>query len=778
MPYNLKQYWFYVFYINIVIYVSFQTNFRFLFYQWLLRNSTAVKDLSSYDIVFRIPCRNIHSSDISEFLKDEIPTACQNMPTDLNYKKFLEGYKILWILDGFDESTAAFQGFFKSLLTNLQKGHKIIITSRPDCLEDIQCILMTKNMPVSYVSVKNFLDRQIIEVAENFLKNNDKVKDFLSFYESLDYDSKEFMTTPINLHLSLILWLLDPNRLQGKLVTYNLYKMSFDEQVKLLVERHEDRTCIRKKDYLKIRVKTWFSQCLCKIAAESFFKSKLIIHKADELELCESAFRSGLNESFCLSTFFESEESSIGLRYFFKHKVQQEVLASLYLIKCKTNMLKRIAELSGPEIFLYHIDHFNFLFKCCDSLQFSKIFELFLKTLKSVQRPTYLLQIRIINEEFFDVLKTKIGAWEQPLELQLRCHKCESQNITDVIQYLSPDVNRFKLVIPIEDKFPMHFYKVINKVLTNFKNQKSFEITLESTNENKLIRVFQMFEIEENHQLIKEIVFHYSFWQKESTNEVFSMTNFEKYQFRALNNCTQFFPILSCLDASSSTTGLSRMSYHAHFDMIYCGDDPAEMLIDLLKVSQKFNFVSVDLDITNYGLLKVAIQDDWMLEFQSSMKVKILKMKFHDIRKDNLYLQIVNCVNIENLELNLYKVENNLILEQTLEEFFDIWNFHKLTKLKEIKFEIILDQLIALYKKIPSSLINKTSVTVVDETSIILFFKIVRPSKSMNDILDSSAIPESTAKQFKKIRIPNGLPVKDNQTIDSLKEITELCDFY
>ena len=324
--------------------------------KWISGEADSVEGITDFEIVFRIQCRDVDSRDLTIFYEFELKNSKKMFPNTSSLHEQLQKCQLLWVMDGFDESTAEFKGFLKAILRDLPNNHKVIITTRPaSSTHLLQAEGIGKKLRCE-LTLEKFDENQIKEVAQ---KCGIDVDEFEHYYGQLQYKDKILLETPLNLNLVLQLWTEMDNLNLEDLNTIKLYKFLFEKRRKGLVKRLKGRAHIDDRQ-LELCVEKWFHK-LCKCAASSTVQNyfQLKVDQSHIIELTDDAMNSYLIADDCLSSFLDFEESSGKRSYHYTHIIQKETLASIYLSTCKEDELNFICDLT-------HAGSLSVIFRYCN----------------------------------------------------------------------------------------------------------------------------------------------------------------------------------------------------------------------------------------------------------------------------------------------------------------------------------------------------------------------------------------------------------------------------
>ena len=476
-------------------------NFRFLLYKWISGDTNAIEGITDFEVIFRIPCRDVQSRDLTLFYERELKNSRTMFPGTSTLDYQIRKCNVLWIIDGFDESTAEAYGLLKAILKDLPDNHKVIITTRPASTIQLLKVEGMSGKQTHELSLEKFDRNQIKEVAQN--KGIDQ-NQFEQYCKDLKYEDKVFLENPLNLNLVLQLWSPENNSFLKHLNTSKLYECLFEKQINELVIRLKDKTHLEESE-LKMSVNKWFNKTLCKFAVASILNHyhQLEVDQSHIYELADDATNKHLISSHCLSSFLDSEESSGILSFHYRHVIQKETFASIYLKSCNDSELEHFCGFARYE------EVSRILYECNDYHSFLNFFTYFYQRRK-LSEPVFwcddLLRIENEKRERFDSLKQMFANSEKKLNIWGIFSPEDAKNL---IELLLPEVTQFNccLEMNLSDLDYKDWHNAINvkskdewNYLTN-KNKVNFNDWYQAINEFKDQIIFTFgykFSIESN----------------------------------------------------------------------------------------------------------------------------------------------------------------------------------------------------------------------------------------------------------------------------------------
>ena len=404
------------------------TFYRFLHQKWISGEANAIEGVTAFEIVFRVPCRDVLSTDVNYFYELEFKNSKKMFQNTSSLHEQLRKYNTLWIMDGFDESTAAFKGFLKAVLIDLPDNHKIIITTRPAPSTQLLQVEGIGEKRRCELTLEKFDENQIKEVAR---KRGIDVDKFDRYYGQLQYKDKIFLETPLNLNLVLQLWTEMDNLNFEDLNTNKLYKFLFEKRRKGLVKRLKGRAHIDDRQ-LELSVEKWFHG-LCKCAAFSIVQIyfNLRVDQSHIVQLTDDAVNSYLIADDCLSSFLDFEESSDERRYHYTHVIQKETLASIHLSNCKEDELNFICDLT-------HEGSLSVILRYCnEDAAFLRFYKRYYERRYHFIFCDVLLSIAREKKERFKHLKIIFSNSEKKPSI---CSIYSPRDLSDILQLLLPEI--------------------------------------------------------------------------------------------------------------------------------------------------------------------------------------------------------------------------------------------------------------------------------------------------------------------------------------------------
>ena len=632
-----------------------------MLHKWISGDTSEVKGITGFDILFRIPCRDIHSRDLCYFVENELKNA-QKMMADTSSLLFqLENFAILWIMDGYDESTKEFEGFLEAVLRNLPDNHKVLITTRPYFLTQLLKVNGISENKICHLSIESFRENQVKDVTGKYGIDQNK---FDSYYKDLKNDRKHFLGNPLNLSLVLELWTsVDNILLMKELNTHKLYECLFEKQISDLVKRLKGRTNLEESE-LKLCVKKWFQDCFCKIAIESLLKAPydLSLDTHEVHKLSNNAIDYHLIANYCLSSFLDSEESFGKVGYFYRHVIQKQALTCVYLKECNDTMLEEIKSLitfgpkpvdikrkvDGEIQYTYRqrwLKDFFFLFECCEDDLITEIITTILCDVTCFQvHHSDLLELKNKNEDVLTAIKDIYTDSKCKMEVYGIKTPQESREIT---QLLLPEIEHFCCILNLDQNYDD--YNGWNTVIDENKDKICFQFKRDAI-------------IKSNSDFEKEIE---SIWKK-------CISNWE----------TKFCS--------------------AYLDIDFRGGD-LETLLKILanNIGKKFRTVTIKFIFDLYRGQNVVLDSSLLSQFASKVKVSYLSLTITSL--DDFQMQFLNKVKVADF-LSLNFVRRGHLLEQ----FFENWNWKLQTDVHKVEFDVAPEQLKFLYQHIPLEIACKT----------------------------------------------------------------------
>ena len=429
--------------------------YRLLLHKWISDDESELEGITEFDAVFRIPCRNFSFQCLDRFYKYEFKSFRKVYPNNLliHQQKMC---RILWVVDGLDESNIEFNSFFKEVLKDMSENHKVIITSKPTTSNQLFGKKKMAEKVTCELTLEKFNEQQIKDVVQKY---GIDLGNFEQYYKNLENGEKKVLKNPLNLSLILESWSpLNNITLKKDLTTHKLYEHAFEKWIKDLVEIHKGKTDLDDND-LELSVRKWFIQSFCKIASESLLNSHhtLMLNPSHIYELTDNAMNKQLIANCCISVFLDSEVSYGEVSYFFRHKTQREANASLFI--------KHYID-KEPEFICETVDNFpalNNFFAIFEFLDLDILLKLF----------ALLLKHGTIHLHFSDLLKIKDRDWDLLKNLKdiNVCSErkidfygiCKPRELVQLVHMHLPELSNFNVCLNIDEINSVEWHDAINE---------------------------------------------------------------------------------------------------------------------------------------------------------------------------------------------------------------------------------------------------------------------------------------------------------------------------
>ena len=624
---------------------------------WISGDTKAVEGIADFEIVFRIPCRAISDRALSFFYENEFKNSRTKFSDTSSVHYQLKECNILWIMDGFDEATPEFKGFLENILKDLPENHKVVITTRPSSSTDLLHIKEMSEKQKCELSLEKFNENQIKDVARKYNINSSK---FNHYYNQLQVEEKRFLENPLNLNLALELWSPTNNVPLKDLNTHKLYELVFEGQLSQLVKRLKGRTVFDERE-LTLSAKNWFSQSLCRIAAESLlcehFELRLCNFHSYQLE--DHARASQLIPKDCLSSFLDVEASFWELSCHFKHVIQKEALASIFIRSCSDKEL---------EILCTSIVHFmDFKTLIVITLVHYDLPGIFLKLVACLYKNKklctefeFLEVLEYNNKSVFNKVKDVIISTER--EINIGKLECAAQ-LMHIAPLLLPEVKKINFSVEI-------FASIFYDYSLPFRVEDHWEEVIKKYKDNVNITLL------------------YEFW----------MDKIEDINGARRICCSKDYPIfcVNCIDTRC---------YNASMTLNMYGGDPEYFLNFLIDIADNFHELRLRFNFEHYnGINEVVLNSTLLSKFISRAILEEMHIEINCLQE--FHMQILNAVQLKFLSINMKNADNN-----SCQHFFERANLEMQNDLERVLFFISTGfQLKLLYKTISHRIACKTTV--------------------------------------------------------------------
>ncbi|KAK7077466.1 hypothetical protein SK128_003796 [Halocaridina rubra] len=287
-----------------------------------------ILELKAYKLAMLIKCRDVCTRNVTSLLCDDLlpDTTSWCNPSDI--KKHLKSIRILWVIDGLEESTAEATAVICNLKNKQNPNHTLLITSRPEHSYSLKAMMhQSEYVEISLQGIKPLeMLEQLITDESISPYSSLEMKQFAENFRKLNKDLQHELQNPLKLCLAMQVWKNNINNIGNASNLRNLYKTIKNNLIESLAQKLAIGK-LSKKD-AECKVNEWFHY-LCKIAFE-MVASKIVAEiNAESLERLKKNCLSLLIESpdMCLSTFLAHSGSGV---YRFFHSTQQYFYAALY----------------------------------------------------------------------------------------------------------------------------------------------------------------------------------------------------------------------------------------------------------------------------------------------------------------------------------------------------------------------------------------------------------------------------------------------------------------
>lgn len=326
---------------------------RYIIHNWCSR-SDGIKLIKNFDLVLLIEIRKITSTTILEYLREELlRSTCSNFePRDI--LSLLQELNVLFVIDGYDEKSEDSDAVVKILFEEFH-DKRIILTTRPELLEDTKKICKKHNMQFLSITLAGFDNSRQEEYSKkvfSVMKKNHR-----GFLEYLDGRGRrvlhEHLMLPLTVALLIVLWMDRPETVNKITNATSLYYELFILCQKKLGERLITQLKARGADNLKtilprllryLGKQAWFMLlsgygCILIPEIKAKIECQCRDKNIDDFEFLSAFLMCEVNPA-------KTKDGNDFHEYSFLHKTQMEYLAAEYLansMKFHNTTLQEIA---------------------------------------------------------------------------------------------------------------------------------------------------------------------------------------------------------------------------------------------------------------------------------------------------------------------------------------------------------------------------------------------------------------------------------------------------
>lgn len=335
---------------------------RFILHEWRT-DGDKINGLKDFDLVILVEARSIQQTTLKQLLTEHIfpktiKTLKQRIKTlylmgesveDDIIPAFLD-MSILFIIDGFDEASRNTKKVIRNIFGTFNKSldHRIIVTTRPEFLEEIGNYLNISNFEYITAKICGFDDEGIRTFTHNVFdvalcneakeKNVDveeysrrKSEEFRHYIEGRGRILNNQLYLPLTLALLIHLWIDNKDKLNRVTNCTSLYYELFSLcQDKVRERLRLQETCTDRQTITDILL------FIGKVSWELLQVDTISLKNAEIKRIEEECKKKGVNEVEIMSAFLaceydENQDTKEDRNYSFLHKTQMEYLAAQYI---------------------------------------------------------------------------------------------------------------------------------------------------------------------------------------------------------------------------------------------------------------------------------------------------------------------------------------------------------------------------------------------------------------------------------------------------------------
>ncbi|KAK3865407.1 hypothetical protein Pcinc_028982 [Petrolisthes cinctipes] len=336
---------------------------RYILHDWRTKGKE-IDALEDMNFVFLVEARSVRSKNLKEILTEQmLPSTLEILKNEkIDLIPMLLDMRVLFLIDGFDEASKDTKNVIKDIFARFNKKseHRILITTRPEYLEEVGILMEVHNFEYITVKIcgfdengiKSFTDKVFKEALHN--KPEKYVKEenwkFFKYLNGRGRILNNQLYLPLTLALLIHLWIHDKEKKRINSVTncttlyFELFSLCKDKVMERLIfkEKHVDMKTIN-------GVLLFIGQ----IAWNMMSKNHVIINSEEKKKIEDECKRKHVEENEIMSAFLECEfddnQDSKEIRnYSFLHKVQMEYLAAEFLAdRVKSGQLEEVKGLKS-----------------------------------------------------------------------------------------------------------------------------------------------------------------------------------------------------------------------------------------------------------------------------------------------------------------------------------------------------------------------------------------------------------------------------------------------
>ncbi|KAK4289308.1 hypothetical protein Pmani_037715 [Petrolisthes manimaculis] len=342
---------------------------RYILHDWRTKGKE-IDALEDMNFVFLVEARSVRSKNLKDFLTEQmLPSTLEKLKNEkIDLIPMLLDMRVLFLIDGFDEASKDTKNVIKDIFARFNKKseHRILITTRPEFLEEVGILLEVHNFEYIIVKVYGFDENGIKSFTEKVFKEalhnnpekyvNDEKRKFLEYLNGRGRILNNQLYLPLTLALLIHLWIHDKDKEKKQkriesvtnctTLYFQLFSLCKDKVIERLIfkEKHVDMKTIN-------GVLLFIGQTAWNMMTKDHVP--VIITPEEKKKIEDECKRKHVEEIEIMSAFLECEcddnqDSKEILNYSFLHKVQMEYLAAEFLAdRVKNGRLEEVKALKS-----------------------------------------------------------------------------------------------------------------------------------------------------------------------------------------------------------------------------------------------------------------------------------------------------------------------------------------------------------------------------------------------------------------------------------------------
>ncbi|XP_069169637.1 uncharacterized protein [Procambarus clarkii] len=316
-----------------------------------ITGSSFIDDLTSFDLVIYMECRNPVIQSLSQLLSTLMPKTSRRFRENDLLKSVLQ-YKVLVVVDGLDELNVSSTKLLKEVL-NIKLSYDIAVfcTTRPEKVKDFFKMLppVLKISYLKIIGIPDSMREMFVEIYHKEMKkmsmSTQETDGLIKYLRKTQNQLQEHLRLPLNLVLLTFLWAVGGDKVNMVTTATELYWEIHELMIEKLLERLKSQHLTELLDTSELRGK--IHEFLSSLYHESLLSIKnenIVLADESTKKLEDICSNTGLPPKEVMGAYLAQKTlwtvSGIQMRHIIPHKGLQDFYSAMYLLQSCTKKLE------------------------------------------------------------------------------------------------------------------------------------------------------------------------------------------------------------------------------------------------------------------------------------------------------------------------------------------------------------------------------------------------------------------------------------------------------